>query len=207
MRKSAEESLDDMKFKEHAVGICQYDNIFDAGNFIELLEEECSQDWGYVRWEKCATGEGQISNTRTSMGCELMPLGSNEISIERVMPLASEWQKIWEKIDPIVWDYRHVFELDLEMDEGYRVLKYGGGAEYHAHHDHFRNNARSLSLVAFLNDNFTGGNLVFPRFNVNIQPKAGSVIMFPSNYPYLHIAEPVVEKDNTVKYSLVTWFQ
>lgn len=34
-----------MKFKEHAVGICQYDNIFDAGNFIELLEEECSQDW------------------------------------------------------------------------------------------------------------------------------------------------------------------
>jgi len=160
-----------------------------------------------VRWEKSATGEGQISNTRTSMGCELMPLGSNEISIERVMPLASEWQKIWEKIDPIVWDYRHVFELDLEMDEGYRVLKYGGGAEYHAHHDHFRNNARSLSLVAFLNDNFTGGNLVFPRFNVNIQPRAGSVIMFPSNYPYLHIAEPVGEKDNTVKYSLVTWFQ
>ena len=207
MRKSAEESLDDMKFKEHAVGICQYDNIFDAENFIELLEEECSQDWGYVRWEKSATGEGQISNTRTSMGCELMPLGSNEISIERVMPLASEWQKIWEKIDPIVWDYRHVFELDLEMDEGYRVLKYGGGAEYHAHHYHFRNNARSLSLVAFLNDNFTGGNLVFPRFNVNIQPKAGSVIMFPSNYPYLHIAEPVGEKDNTVKYSLVTWFQ
>lgn len=207
MRKSAEESLDDMKFKEHAVGICQYDNIFDAENFIELLEEECSQDWGYVRWEKSATGEGQISNTRTSMGCELMPLGSNEISIERVMPLASEWQKIWEKIDPIVWDYRHVFELDLEMDEGYRVLKYGGGAEYHAHHDHFRNNARSLSLVAFLNDNFTGGNLVFPRFNVNIQPRAGSVIMFPSNYPYLHIAEPVGEKDNTVKYSLVTWFQ
>ena len=118
MRKSAEESLDNMKFKEHAVGICQYDNIFDAGNFIELLEKECSQDWGYVRWEKSATGEGQISNTRTSMGCELMPLGSNEISIERVMPLASEWQKIWEKIDPIVWDYRHVFELDLEMDEG-----------------------------------------------------------------------------------------
>ena len=207
MRKSAEESLDDMKFKEHAVGICQYDNIFDAENFIELLEEECSQDWGYVRWEKSATGEGQISNTRTSMGCELMPLSSNEISIERVMPLASEWQKIWEKIDPIIWDYRHVFELDLEMDEGYRVLKYGGGAEYHAHHDHFRNNARSLSLVAFLNDNFTGGNLVFPRFNVNIQPRAGSVIMFPSNYPYLHIAEPVGEKDNTVKYSLVTWFQ
>lgn len=196
-----------MKFEEHAVGICQYDNIFDAENFIELLEEECSQDWGYVRWEKSATGEGQISNTRTSMGCELMPLGSNEISIERVMPLASEWQKIWEKIDPIVWDYRHVFELDLEMDEGYRVLKYGGGAEYHAHHDHFRNNARSLSLVAFLNDNFTGGNLVFPRFNVNIQPRAGSVIIFPSNYPYLHIAEPVGEKDNTVKYSLVTWFQ
>ena len=196
-----------MKFQQHATGICQYDNIFEASNFIELLEEECSQDWGYLKWEKSATGEGDISNIRTSMGCELAPLGSNEIAIERVVPLAKEWQNIWQKIDPIVWDYRHVFELDLEMDEGYRVLKYGGGAEYHAHHDHFRSNARSISLVAFLNDDFTGGNLVFPRFDVNIQPKAGSVIIFPSNFPYLHIAEPVGEKDNTVKYSLVSWFQ
>lgn len=201
------ELANDMKFKEHAVGICQYDNIFNADRFIELLEDECSQDWGYVRWEKSATGEGQISNMRTSLGCELMPLGSNDIAIERVSELAAEWHKIWQKIDPIVWDYRNVFELDLEMDEGYRVLKYGGGAQYHAHHDHFRSNSRSLSLVAFLNDNFTGGNLVFPRFNVDITPRAGSVVMFPSNFPYLHIAEPVGEKDDTIKYSLVTWFQ
>jgi len=207
LNKFARESLSDMKFKEHAVAICQYDNIFDADNFIKLLEEECSQTWGYVRWEKSATGEGQISNMRTSLGCELAPLGSDEVRVERMIPLVSEWRKIWEKIDPIVWDYRNIFELSLEADEGYRVLKYGGGAEYHAHHDHFRSNARSLSLVAFLNDNFTGGNLVFPRFNVNIEPRAGSVIMFPSNYPYLHIAEPVGEKDETVKYSLVTWFR
>lgn len=196
-----------MKFQQHAVGIVQYDNIFDAGNFIELLETECSHDWGYVHWERSATGEGQISNIRTSMGCELTPLGAENIAVDRVKPLANEWTRIWKKIDPIVWDYRNGFELDLQMDEGYRVLKYGGGAEYHAHHDHFRDNARSLSLVAFLNDGFTGGNLVFPRFNVNISPRAGSIVLFPSNFPYLHIAEPVGVNDDTIKYSLVTWFQ
>lgn len=196
-----------MKFQEHAVGIVQYDNIFVTDNFIELLEKECSEPWGYVNWERSATGEGNISNTRTSMGCELLPLGADNISIDRVKPLAAAWNKIWQKIDPIVWDYRNMFELDLQMDEGYRVLKYGGGAEYHAHHDHFRSNARSLSLVAFLNDGFSGGDLVFPRFDVRIRPTMGSVIMFPSNFPYLHIAEPVGQKDDSIKYSLVTWFQ
>jgi hypothetical protein len=99
------------------------------------------------------------------------------------------------------------FELDLEADEGYRVLKYGGGAEYTAHHDHFNTNNRVLSLVAFLNDGYSGGNLIFPRFDVSIKPKAGTVIVFPSNFPYIHIAEPVGSNDNSIKYSLVTWFR
>jgi hypothetical protein len=62
-------------------------------------------------------------------------------------------------------------------------------------------------MVAFLNDGYSGGNLVFPRFDTKIIPKAGSVVFFPANYPYIHIAEPVGQKDETIKYSLVTWFR
>ena len=66
---------------------------------------------------------------------------------------------------------------------------------------------RTLSLVAFLNDGYSGGNLTFPKFDTSITPKAGSVILFPSNFPYIHIAEPVGSSDETIKYSLVTWFR
>lgn len=196
-----------MKIREHAVGIVQYDDVFEPGNFIDLLEAECSENWGYLHWERSATGNGNISNVRTSMGCELAPISIQDISIDRVKPLASRWETIWSRIDPVVWDYRKMFELELEADEGYRVLKYGGGAEYHSHHDHFRDNSRSLSLVAFLNDGFSGGELSFPRFNVEITPKRGSVVLFPSNYPYAHIAKPVGLNDDGIKYSLVTWFR
>lgn len=196
-----------MRFTQHATCIVQYDNIFDAGKFIDLLEAECSEPWGYLSWQRSRVGDAQISDIRTSLGCELAPIGQEDIKIERVKPLADEWKSIWSKIDPLVWEYRNYFELELQDDEGYRVLKYAGGAEYGAHHDHAPVNSRTLSLVAFLNDGFSGGNLVFPKFNVSITPKAGSVIMFPSNFPYSHIAEPVGEDDNTIKYSLVTWFR
>jgi len=196
-----------MKFVQHATCIVEYENIFNANNFIELLEKECNEPWGYLSWQRSRVGNAQISDVRTSVGCELEPLSTEDIKIERVKPLAEEWKSIWSKIDPLVWDYRNYFEIELEADEGYRVLKYSGGAEYEAHHDHASVNSRTLSLVAFLNDGFSGGNLVFPKFNVSIKPKAGNVIIFPSNFPYAHIAEPVGENDSTVKYSLVTWFR
>jgi hypothetical protein len=196
-----------MKFKEHATCVVEYENVFDAQKFIILLEEECSESWGYLSWQRSTVGTGQVSDIRTSLSCELEPINSKDIQIERVKPLAAEWISMWEKVDPIVWDYRNYFELDLDADEGYRVLKYSAGAEYGIHHDHAPMNARTLSLVAFLNDDYTGGNLVFPKFNISIKPKAGSVILFPSNFPYAHIAEPVGEVDGTTKYSLVTWFR
>jgi len=57
--------------------------------------------------------------------------------------------------------------------------------------------------VFFLNGDFTGGELEFPYFDVKITPSAGTLVLFPSNFPYGHIAHPV--EDGT-KYSLVTWY-
>jgi hypothetical protein len=62
-------------------------------------------------------------------------------------------------------------------------------------------------MVAFLNDVPNGGELEFPLFDVTIKPKAGSVVVFPSNYPYLHIAHATGLEDNSIKYSLATWFK
>jgi predicted 2-oxoglutarate/Fe(II)-dependent dioxygenase YbiX len=58
--------------------------------------------------------------------------------------------------------------------------------------------------VAFLEEPEAGGELEFPFFGVTIKPKAGSVVLFPSNFPYVHIANPVTAG---TKCSLVTWVQ
>jgi hypothetical protein len=44
----------------------------------------------------------------------------------------------------------------------------------------------AFSLVAYLNDDYEGGEIHFPNQNITIKPKAGSLIIFPSQEPFIH---------------------
>jgi hypothetical protein len=57
-----------------------------------------------------------------------------------------------------------------------------------------------------MNDVTDGGELIFPFLDIELKPTAGSVIIFPSNFPFYHYAKPAGENSEEVKYSLVTWF-
>ena len=49
----------------------------------------------------------------------------------------------------------------------------------------------AYSLVAYLNDDYEGGEIHFPDQNITVKPKAGSLIMFPSQIPYIHEVKPI----------------
>jgi predicted 2-oxoglutarate/Fe(II)-dependent dioxygenase YbiX len=69
------------------------------------------------------------------------------------------------------------------------------------HHDHGFSYNCTVSLVAYLNDDYEGGELYFRLQGLNIKPKAGDLYIFPSTYMYPHQAK-VVHKGT--KYSIVT---
>lgn len=46
------------------------------------------------------------------------------------------------------------------------------------------------SLVTYLNDDYEGGEIEFKNQQVRIKPKAGSLVMFPSTYPFIHESLP-----------------
>jgi hypothetical protein len=191
-----------------------FENAFKPQNFIELLEDECRQQWGYASWYLTYVGsEGkqrQQVNYRSSLACELHPLlvPIEQIAEPRIIPLAKLWQSIHSDLQTCVWSYRNAYDLEVSRDEGFACLKYGQGAEYRGHVDHAPQNQRVFSIVAFVNDDFDDGELVFPHFDVSIKPKAGSAAVFPSNFPYYHFARPVgTTNDTDTKYSLVTWFR
>ena len=50
----------------------------------------------------------------------------------------------------------------------------------------------SLSMVFYLNNNYEGGQIEFPKQDISIKPEAGSLIIFPSYQPYLHDPKPVL---------------
>jgi predicted 2-oxoglutarate/Fe(II)-dependent dioxygenase YbiX len=113
-------------------------------------------------------------------------------------------ETIRNPIEEVSEDYRSEFLIPTAMHEPYSLLKYLEQAEYKPHHDHAPDNRRVYSMVSFLSTSEEGGQLEFPLFDVTVEAICGRVIMFPSNFPYLHIAHPVTKG---VKHSLVTWYQ
>jgi hypothetical protein len=191
---------------EKAPCIWVYKNSFDSKNICDLLEKESEKDWPYLSWNKSATGQKDntlYSEYRTSLEMDVSSLFLYEIeeSLKTIQKIMIE--DIFKPINNCIWDYRNCHSLHLQGEEGFRVLKYSGGGEYHIHHDHHPVNARVLSLVACLGGDFEGGELEFNNFDVSIKLEKNSVILFPSNFPYTHIAHPV---PTGTKYSLVTWF-
>jgi predicted 2-oxoglutarate/Fe(II)-dependent dioxygenase YbiX len=101
---------------------------------------------------------------------------------------------------PLAW-----FELP-------NILRYQAGGFYETHADsclyEVAENAwykvldRDLSLLVYLNDDFTGGGLTFTKFNFHYRPRAGDLLLFPSDNRYEHQAEKV---DSGIRYVIASW--
>lgn len=88
---------------------------------------------------------------------------------------------------------------------GCDVLRYRTGQKFDVHIDvagKGNESRRQLSICTYLNDDYKGGELVFPRQAIKYKPESGDVVMFPSNFCYPHASLPVIDG---VKYAVVTW--
>jgi len=52
---------------------------------------------------------------------------------------------------------------------------------------------RSHGGVIYLNDDFEGGEIFYPKLNIEIRPKPGMMIIHPAGLPYLHGINKVTE--------------
>lgn len=102
----------------------------------------------------------------------------------------------------VVKDYTRRYNIgELRYWEATNYVKYGPGQHFQEHHDHGYSYNCVVSLVAFPNDDYEGGELYFRLQNVLAKPRAGDVYIFPSNFMYPHRAMPVTEG---TKHSMVT---
>ena len=104
------------------------------------------------------------------------------------------------------------FGRRVEWFENPQVLRYGPGGVYglHADSEHFVKSEdrwrkiidRDVSILLYLNEDFSGGELSFPHFNYRYRPRAGDLLLFPSHAHYAHQALPV---RSGVRYVVVSW--
>lgn len=61
------------------------------------------------------------------------------------------------------------------------------------------------SSLVYLNDDYEGGELVFPEYGLEIKPKAGDVVTFPTNAMYIHAVNKI---NSGTRYNVVLkWFR
>lgn len=85
-------------------------------------------------------------------------------------------------------------ELSLEINDSY--------PHWHTHIPRFLSDYSSL---VYLNDDYDGGEIVFPEYDLAIKPKPGEVVTFPTNAMYLHAVNQV--KSGTRYNIVLKWFR
>jgi Rps23 Pro-64 3,4-dihydroxylase Tpa1-like proline 4-hydroxylase len=114
---------------------------------------------------------------------------------------------IYKAFSSALTEYKKQYSLQpiVERDTGYTLLKYNKGDFYKLHVDGAAyTSSRKISGLLYLNDDYDGGELFFPRQNYKYKPKTGSVLMFPSIYTHPHESLEIL---NGTKYAVVTWFE
>lgn len=156
-----------------------------AEDTISLVEKSKNN------WQDSLVGGGRVAkHVRSSLSIDLDSLVISKLSIR-----------------PFLYDcvkqYCNYYETSVEKDEGLNLLRYESYDKYEYHVDYGLHMHRTVSALIYLNPGeYSGGGTTFKHFNYTIQPENPSLVLFPSNYPYLHAAEPVT---SGVKYIVVTW--
>lgn len=199
-----------MNKEEIAPGIVIYSNVIpDSENLYKDIEEGMASV-GFA-WNEAAVKENSdpMVNKKTRDTSTFGIPYKGKIEDLAVQSLGDAFinnvnNLFFEHFDPIEKDYMADYGIFTEWHDSYGILKYGEGQQFTNHIDDHPTYHRRISTVYYLNENYTGGEINFPRFGVTLKPKANQMIVFPSTYVYNHSVSPVTSGE---RYAVVSWMR
>jgi predicted 2-oxoglutarate/Fe(II)-dependent dioxygenase YbiX len=182
-----------VQLKELSSGLCTVQSLLDVEEIIEYVNDSSRLE----RWNRSTFfSEDNIRVADKSMRSSFSFALSQKLDKEL-------YRTILNDVDEKLSAYCEKFLIILRKGEAFQILKYEVGDFYTSHIDQVSvDTHRSVSIILYLNENFTGGVLRFPFQRIEITPRSGLLVLFPSNFMYRHEALPV---KSGVKYSLVSW--
>lgn len=174
----------------HAGAIEIYENAFDeCDEIMELIHRKGSNIWA-----RAVVGqEARETNERTNDAAFI-----DFTSLTNPVPIYLFGQKLFNYLD----QYGKKYHVGFSSMEPACINRYEVGQEYKPHADDGPGHPRVISALIYMNDVEDGGETYFPLFDVTVKPKKGRLVIFPSNYAYIHEARP---PKSGVKYSMAVW--
>lgn len=185
-------------------GIWVYENVIPKTlNVINRLEEVLTSPNNNYRYAEALVGYGvKMPEYRDCFDFKYKKTDIESDRSEAGQKLVHLWEDTHYRQLQAVRDYTQRYNIgELRYWEATNYVKYGPGQHFQEHHDHGYSYNCVVSLVAFPNDDYEGGELAFSIQGVTVKAKAGDLYVFPSNFMYPHRAMPVT---SGTKYSMVT---
>jgi len=179
------------------LGLNIYRNVFsleDSKRYINTLESNLSNGKKY-KWS-----EAQVTNATTPIKkardavdfrYKQENLGPRDEFNGELIDLHEE---IYQKLKLCIDDYAKYWGINVIYYEAFNFVKYEGqGKHFNIHADHGPAYNTTVSAVIYINDDYEGGEIKFPRLDgYTLTPKVGDIAVFPSNYIYEHASLPMI---------------
>jgi hypothetical protein len=197
--------LDSINIFNPALGLNIYQNAIgkdDVTWVINTLEEALSKS------SKYSWSEAQITTSnkpvKAARDCSDFKFNNKTLGPRNKDndELFNIYEKMYDIVKKCVDDYAKYWGIDVTYYEAFNFVKYEGeGQEFKIHADHGPHYNTTVSIVVYLNEDYDGGEIHFPRLDkLTYLPKTGDIAIFPSNYIYEHASLPM--KSGT-KYCIV----
>lgn len=187
------------------MGICVYKNAIENVDNAKFVITQ-SIDFGIdkrLQWNQALVGYSTLMpDYRNCWDCKLAPVTVDSMN-EKCELFKSAYASVVMGIGSCVEDYCQPYGLNMSYMEAVNFVKYGVGEHFDVHSDHGFSYICTVSTVAYLNDDYEGGELWFKHLDQTIKPEAGDIVVFPSTFIYAHASLPV---KTGIKYSAVTMF-
>ena len=172
--------------------ICYYrdaiENPIQLVELIESSETDLTEQDSIGRWHDWATsseGEEYIFGQKKLTYAWKLETSSNSV--------AFIYRALESALNTAGTDYANRFNIEYIDPTPLSISKYRVGAHMGPHVDYRGepNLEPLMSAVVYLNDDYEGGEIMFPEQGVTIKPEAGSIVVFPSVEPFYHEPMPV----------------
>lgn len=197
--------------EEIAPGIVVYSNVMENHEtFIPDFEEAMGSGLAGLQWQEphiLRDGKDVVDHQYRNLETFGIPYAgvmkredNLESPLETFRTIVAN--RLYLAMNHVEQDYLAMYGVSTATHDMYNVLKYGKGHFFVNHVDDNQTFQRTVSSIFYVNDNYEGGEIEFPRFGIKLKPKANQMLLFPSTYVYNH---QVHEVTDGYRYAVVSW--
>jgi hypothetical protein len=167
---------------------------------IDTLEKTLNNNQNNFQWRGATVRDFEI--IEESRNCVDFKYKKENINMSEVgaQDLINIHQQVEDRLDMCLRHYESLWHLSMQYKEAFNFVKYNPGKYFKVHSDDGPYYTCTISSVVYLNDDYEGGEIAYPRHDLVIKPEAGDILINPSTFVYEHAS---LEVKSGQKYAVV----